>query len=75
MAIQEIIMCLDLYVSSQSCGVRKPNKGGLCEIARIFDVSKSDILFVGDENKDYMTAQNMGCDFAYIKDFLAIFRR
>ena len=69
-AISEIIDLLDLYVSSQSCGVRKPNKKGLITIADTFGVDVSDLLFVGDEEKDRMTAQNAGCEFVFIDDFL-----
>ncbi len=70
-AIAEIIDYFDLYVSSQSCGVRKPDSGGLSQIARIFHISESEILFIGDEEKDLLTAQNAGCDFIYMKDFLS----
>lgn len=68
--IAEIIDLFDLYVSSQSCGVRKPNKEGLLLIARTFDVDVSELLFIGDEEKDYMTALNAGCNFMYISDFI-----
>lgn len=69
-AIEEILPYFDLYVSSQICGVRKPNKGGICYIADVFKIQEAEILFVGDEEKDFLTALNAGCDFAYIKDFL-----
>ena len=69
-AIAEIIDLFDLYVSSQSCGVRKPNKEGLLLIARTFDVDVSELLFIGDEEKDYMTALNAGYNFMYISDFI-----
>lgn len=69
-AIEEILPYFDLYVSSQTCGVRKPNKGGICYIADVFKIQEAEILFVGDEEKDFLTALNAGCDFAYIKDFL-----
>lgn len=71
-AIEEIIVLFDLYVSSQSCGVRKPNKEGLALIARIFDTDISDLLFIGDEEKDYMTAKNAGCKFMFIRDYLEV---
>ena len=69
-AIEKILPYFDLYVSSQVCGVRKPNKGGICYIADIFDIREAEILFVGDEEKDFLTASNAGCDFTYISDFL-----
>lgn len=61
---------LDLYVSSQNCGVRKPNKKGLEYIAYEFGIDVSEILFVGDEKKDEETAKNAGCSFEYIGEFL-----
>ncbi len=68
-AVEKILPCFDLYVSSQICGVRKPNKGGICYIADVFEIREADILFVGDEEKDCLTALNAGCGFAYISDF------
>lgn len=64
--IQSLINELDLYVSSQSCGYRKPNKFGLEFIAKHFDVNVKDLLFIGDEEKDKQAAQNAGCEFKYI---------
>ena len=60
----------DLYVSSQICGVRKPNKGGICYITDAFEIREAEILFVGDEEKDFLTALNAGCDFVYINDLI-----
>lgn len=71
--IAEIIDLFDLYVSSHSCGVRKPNKEGLLLIARTFGVDVSELLFIGDEEKDYMTALNAGCNFMFICDFYKSF--
>ena len=68
-AIERILPYFDLYVSSQICGVRKPNKGGISYIADAFEIREAEILFVGDEEKDFLTALNAGCDFAYINDF------
>ena len=60
----------DLYVSSQICGARKPNKKGLEYISDYFGIDVSDILFVGDEKKDENTALNAGCKFMYIEEYL-----
>lgn len=68
--IEKILPYFDLYVSSQICGVRKPNKGGICYIADAFEIRETEILFVGDEEKDFLTALNAGCGFVYIDDFL-----
>lgn len=69
-AIENILPYFDLYVSSQICGVRKPNKGGICYIADAFEIREAEILFVGDEEKDFLTALNAGCDFVYINDLI-----
>lgn len=64
--IGPILSSLNLYVSSASCGFRKPNKRGLQMIAETFSLPMPDILFVGDEEKDQRTAENAGCTFAWI---------
>ena len=61
--IEEILDNIDLYVSSQSCGYRKPNKAGISFIADTFSVNIKDLLLIGDEDKDSKTAQNAGCKF------------
>lgn len=66
--LKSLIDKLDLYVSSQSCGYRKPNKFGLQYIADYFDVDVESLLFIGDEEKDSLAAQNAGCDFVFIKE-------
>ncbi len=65
-SIKELIEQFDLYVSSQSCGYRKPNKYGLKYIADYFNVDIKDLLFIGDEEKDELTAKNANCKFRYI---------
>lgn len=64
--LQKLIDKLDLYVSSQSCGYRKPNRFGLDYIASHFNIDVSDLLFIGDEEKDKQAAKNAGCKFAFI---------
>ena len=71
MTVTDITQKVDMYVSSQNCGYRKPNKAGLVLIADAFDMDIKDILFVGDERKDKLTATNAGCDFLYIGEVLA----
>lgn len=74
-AITEVTGLLDLYMSSESCGYRKPNKAGIVKIAEYFDVPVSEILLIGDEKKDLQTAQNAGCRFLYISDIIDQFMR
>ncbi len=57
----ELMPYFDLYVSSQSCGYRKPNPAGVHLIAEHFGADEKRFIFVGDEPKDIKTAQNVGC--------------
>ncbi len=59
--IPELLSELDLYMSSLTCGFRKPNKYGLAYIAEHFGLSIDEIIFIGDEEKDMETAKNAGC--------------
>ena len=55
----ELLPYFDLYVSSQSCGFRKPNPAGVQLIAEHFGAQP--LFFVGDELKDIQTGKNAGC--------------
>lgn len=57
----ELMPYFDLYVSSSSCGFRKPDPKGLRDIAEHFGVTASDMIFIGDEEKDIATAKRFGC--------------
>lgn len=64
--IAELREYLDVYVSSSSCGFRKPNCTGLRLISEYFGVPITELIFVGDEEKDRKTAENAGCKFIRI---------
>ena len=64
--IEELMEYFDYYVSSAVSGVRKPNDGGLRMIADKFGVSLSELVLVGDEEKDAKTAERAGCRFVRI---------
>lgn len=68
--LQALTDQLDLYVSSQSCGYRKPNPYGLQYIADYFSADIKNLLFIGDEQKDKRAAQNAGCQFMFIGDVI-----
>lgn len=57
----ELLPLFDRYVSSTSCGWRKPNPKGLCEIAEQYQVTPDEMIMVGDEEKDIKTAERFGC--------------
>ncbi|MDE5741399.1 MAG: HAD family hydrolase [Oscillospiraceae bacterium] len=62
----ELIMYFDMYVSSLSCGYRKPNPKGLEDISERFGISPDEIIFVGDEEKDIVVAKRFGCQSVLI---------
>lgn len=61
-----LIKYVDFYVSSLSCGYRKPNANGLRLISNKYNVPIEELIFVGDEEKDRMTAINAQCRFIQI---------
>lgn len=64
--IADLLQFFDLYVSSQSSGFRKPNCRGLQQIAAYYNIPVTELVFVGDEEKDKKTAMNAGCQFIMI---------
>ena len=64
--IQDLVEKLDYYLSSGSCGFRKPHPAGLYRIAQEFKVPVERLLFVGDERLDMETAETAGCSFVRI---------
>ena len=60
----ELMPYFDLYVSSQSCGYRKPNPAGVKLITEHFGAAP--LFFVGDEPKDIQTGKNTGCSTVLI---------
>lgn len=57
----ELLPYFDMYVSSLSCGYRKPNPKGLADIAGHFGISPDEMVFIGDEEKDILAAKRFGC--------------
>ena len=62
----ELMPFFDLYVSSTSCRYRKPNIKGLCDIAVYFGIKPDEMIFIGDERKDVLVANDFGCTSVYI---------
>lgn len=65
--IQELLPYIDLYVSSAVSGYRKPNPRGLEVIAEHFQTPVDELVLFGDEEKDRLTAENVGCPFAAVR--------
>ncbi len=64
--IPELLPYFDLYVSSISCGMRKPNPKGLNDIAEHFGASPEEMVYIGDERKDIECAHRFGCKGVHI---------
>lgn len=65
--ISELLGYFDYYVSSSLAGYRKPNCKGLQMISEKFSVPITELIFVGDEDKDRRTAMNANCKFIWIQ--------
>lgn len=64
--ISNLLPYIDYYVSSVSCGYRKPNIKGLYDIAVHFNVTADEMIFIGDEPKDVKVANDFGCISVFI---------
>lgn len=64
--ISEMLKYLDYYVSSSVAGYRKPHNKGLQMISDKVGIPITELLFVGDEEKDRKTALNAKCKFIHI---------
>lgn len=64
--IKSLIEHFDCYMSSETVGYRKPNPAGLAKVAQEYSCEIEDVIFVGDEEKDRKTAENVGCRFIKI---------
>lgn len=65
--ISELLDYFDYYVSSSVAGYRKPNCRGLQMISEKFAVPVTELIFIGDEEKDRKTAFNANCKFIWIQ--------
>ncbi len=64
--IAPILSLLDFYVSSETCGFRKPNPAGLFAIAKNFNMNAAELIFAGDEKIDIEAAKRAGCQSVLI---------
>lgn len=65
--ISELLSYFNYYVSSCVAGYRKPNCKGLQMISDKYGVPVTELVFVGDEEKDRKTACNANCKFVHIQ--------
>lgn len=52
---------IDKTVTSVTAGYRKPNPAGLQIIARYFDITPEEMIYIGNEPKDVEAAASFGC--------------
>lgn len=62
----ELLEYFDMYVSSSSCGFKKPSIKGLQDISEGLNASAADMIMVGDEPKDIEVAKRFGCKSVHI---------
>ncbi len=65
--ISELMGYFDYYISSSVAGYRKPNYKGLQMISEKYSIPITELIFVGDEEKDRQTALNANCRFIQIQ--------
>ena len=59
--VEPLLPYFDLYVSSVTCGWRKPNPKGLADIAAFFNSAPTEMIMIGDNQRDIQAAKNFGC--------------
>ncbi|MDP1574302.1 MAG: D-glycero-beta-D-manno-heptose 1,7-bisphosphate 7-phosphatase [Coxiellaceae bacterium] len=55
------------HTPTEDCDCRKPRPGMLLQIQKDFNVKNTDMIYIGDSEKDYEAAQAMGCSFILVK--------
>ncbi|MBP5603511.1 MAG: HAD family hydrolase [Treponema sp.] len=65
--VSPLLPCFDLYVSSLSCGYKKPNPKGIKDIAEFFGTEPEEMLMVGDDRRDVEVARRFGCKSVLIR--------
>ena len=59
--VTPLLPYFDLYVSSLSCGYKKPNPKGLRDISEHFGIAPENMVMIGDTSRDINAAKNIGC--------------
>ena len=59
--VTPLLPYFDLYVSSLSCGYKKPNPKGLRDISEHFGIAPDNMVMIGDTSRDVNAAKNIGC--------------
>ena len=59
--VTPLLPYFDLYVSSLSCGYKKPNPKGLRDISEYFGIAPENMVMTGDTSRDVDAAKKLGC--------------
>ena len=59
--VTPLLPYFDLYVSSLSCGYKKPNPKGLRDISEHFRIAPENMVMTGDTQRDINASKNLGC--------------
>ena len=59
--VTPLLPYFDLYVSSLSCGYKKPNPKGLRDISEQLGIPPENMFMIGDTHRDVNAAKNIGC--------------
>ena len=59
--VTPLLPYFDLYVSSLSCGYKKPNPKGLQDICKHLKIPPENMVMTGDTSRDINAAKNIGC--------------
>ena len=59
--VTPLLPYFDLYVSSLSCGYKKPNPKGLQDISKELGIAPDNMVMIGDTARDVNAAKNIGC--------------
>ena len=65
---------VDAVVGRDTVGTRKPDPEPLLETARRLSADPENVLFVGDSERDEVTAEHAGTAFEYVRDVRAAVR-
>lgn len=63
--VEKIYYCP--HMPEENCACRKPKPGMLEKIHADFGVPFSEMIFVGDSERDFLAAKAVGCQFAWVR--------
>lgn len=71
LAVHDIDSHIDAVVGRDTVHMPKPDPEPLLETVELLGVSPADALFVGDTERDALTAERAGMDFRFVDEYLA----